>query len=99
MIKETKLDVKSVDAMASSNDTKKKITSIRNRLTRCKKKAMNEVDPNKKETLLIYADELRMEEIEACNEMVNRAKETELGGYYQIGRIERVSRGIEGRGL
>ena len=35
MIKEMELEVKSVDAMAACNDTRKKITSIRNRLTRC----------------------------------------------------------------
>ena len=35
MIKEMELEVKSVDAMAVCNDTQKRITSIRNRLTRC----------------------------------------------------------------
>jgi len=44
---------------------RKKVISIRNRLTRCDKRAMNEVDPSKKSKLIADVEKLRLEEIEA----------------------------------
>ena len=101
LIKQMELEVKTVDAMSVCNDTRKRITSIRNRLTRCEKKAVNEVDPTKKETLLVQAAKLRIEELEACNEMVIHAEETELGDYYQLigglKEFEEVLKGVDSK--
>ena len=101
LIKQMELEVKTVDAMSVCNDTRKRITSIRNRLTRCEKKAVNEVDPTKKETLLVQAAKLRIEELEACNEMVTHAEETELGDYYQLigglKEFEEVLKGVDSK--
>ena len=84
MITSIEPDVKSVDAMAESNATRKNVTSIRNILTRCEKRAMNEVNTGKKSKLIADVEKLRLEEIEACNMMLNHARDTELGEYYQI---------------
>ena len=84
LIKVLDMDVRSADAMAESNSSKKKVTSVRNRITRCEKRAMNEVDPEKKSKLISDLEKLMLEEIEACNEMVTHARDTELGDYFQI---------------
>ena len=82
MMKAMELIVKIVEAVADSNETKVKITSIRNRLTRCKKKVLDEVDTSQKETLIANTVNLRMEEEETCHERVKHTKDTELGDYH-----------------
>ena len=59
MMKAMELIVEIVEAMADSNETKKKITSIRNRLTRCKKKVLDEVDTSRNDTLVANRVNLR----------------------------------------
>jgi hypothetical protein len=97
MITSTELEVKSVDAMAESNATKKRVTSIRNRLTRCEKRATNEVDPIKKAKLIADVEKLRLEEMEAYNMMLNHTRDTELGDYYQIlGGLKEFQQALKG---
>jgi len=97
MIKSIELDVKSVDAMAESNATRKNVTSIRNILTRCEKRAMNEVNTGKKSKLIADVEKLRLEEIEACNMMLNHTRDTELGDYYQIwGGLKEFQEALKG---
>ena len=69
--------------MTESSNTRKRITNIRNKLTRCEKKAMQEVDQERKQILLDQAKDLKAEEELACGEMIAYANDTELGDYNQ----------------
>ena len=58
---------------------------------------MNEVDPSKKNALISDVEKLRLEEIEACNMMLNHARDTELGDYYQIlGGLKEFQEALKG---
>jgi hypothetical protein len=76
--------LKDDDAMAASSKTRKKISRIRNNLTRCEKKVMVESDAVRKSALVTLAEKLRRDEEEALKEMVDHAKDSDLGDYYQL---------------
>ena len=71
--------MKEVNTMTESSNTRKCNTNIRNTLTRCEKKAMQEVDEDRKQILLDQAKDLKADEESACGEMIAYAKDTELG--------------------
>ena len=73
--------MKEFDMMAESSNTKTMITSFCNKLTRCEKKVMQEVDPERKQILLDQVEDLKAAEELTCEEMIGHAKNTQLGDY------------------
>jgi len=89
--------VKDADAMVESSETRKKISRIRNNLTRCEKKVVMEMDPVRKSALVTTAEKLRTEEEEALKEMVHHARDTDLGDYYQLlGGLRELAEALKG---
>jgi hypothetical protein len=89
--------LKDEDAMAASSNTRKKISRIRNNLTRCEKKVVVESDAFRKSALVALAEMLRRDEEEALKEMVHHARDTDLGGYYQLlGGLRELAEALKG---